>query len=306
MDSRNQEMEKELAFQAERAAKFGKIMPTPDYVFERYRKSSLPGIFPKEKLFRSLQDMQGKQILDMGCGEGELSTQLARLGARVTGIDISPELIRVAQRRAELDGVQNQTEFLVWNILEKPLPENRFDLITCSAVLHHVDIRQFLPVLWASLRPGGVAVMIEPLGLSPWLRKLRARIPVNTDASPGEHPLTRQELNHIVEVLGNARTTYYELFSRLQVFLPNRNRIDSGHPFTKAVLISLGCVDRFLLDRFQFCRSLAGEAVIVGRKENSGVIRQPGEGIAGNCTVSLLPGKDVPLVIGSRQRQQRG
>jgi 2-polyprenyl-3-methyl-5-hydroxy-6-metoxy-1,4-benzoquinol methylase len=267
MDNRTEEIQKERAFQAERARRFGEITSTPDYVFERYRRSSLPGIFPKEKLFRSFPDISGKEILDVGCGEGELSTQLAKLGAKVTGIDISPELILIAERRAELDGVQDHTEFLVWDILEKPLPQARFDFITCSAVLHHVDIRKFVPVLWSSLRPGGVAVMIEPLGLSSWLRKLRAHVPIRTDASPGEHPLTRQELNYVLEFLGDAHITYYELFSRLQVFLRNRNKIDHGHRLTKAVLISLGCLDRFLLSVLPFLSAYAGEAVIMGRKE---------------------------------------
>ena len=266
MDNRTEELKKELEFQAERAAKIESVTPTPNYVFERYRKSSLPWVFPKEMLFRSLGQLSGKEILDVGCGEGELSTQLAKLGARVTGIDISPELIEVARKRATADAVQEHTEFLVWDILEKPLPEERFDLVTCSAVLHHVDIGSFLPVLWASLKPGGIAVMIEPLGLSPWLRKLRAHVPVNTEASPGEHPLTRHELDLIVGILGNARVSYYELFSRLQVFLPNRNRIDRGHSFTKAALVCLGGVDRFLLGALPFLRKFAGEAVIVARK----------------------------------------
>lgn len=274
MDNRSEELKKELEFQAERAAKIESVTPTPDYIFERYRKSCLPWIFPKEMLFRSLGQFSGKEILDMGCGEGELSTQLAKLGARVTGIDISPELIEVARKRAAADAVQERTEFLVWDILEKPLPGERFDLLTCSAVLHHVDIGKFLPVLWASLKPGGIAVMIEPLGLSPGLRKLRAHVPVHTEASPGEHPLTPQELDLILGILEDAHIDYYELFSRLQVFLPNRNKIDRGHPFTKAALISLGCVDRFLLGILPFLRKFAGEAVIVGRKQLQGEQKQ--------------------------------
>jgi 2-polyprenyl-3-methyl-5-hydroxy-6-metoxy-1,4-benzoquinol methylase len=266
MDKRTEELQKELSFQAERAGRFGAIQPTSSHVFERYRRSPHPGVFPKERLFRSLGDIDGKSILDMGCGEGELSTQLAHLGARVTGIDISPELIDIARRRAELDGVQDRTEFFVWDILEKSLPKEAFDLITCSAVLHHVDINQFLPILWASLRPGGAAVMIEPLGLSPWLRRLRARVPVTTEVSPGEHPLTRQELNYVLKILDNPTVNYFELFSRLQVFLPNRNKIDHGHPFTKAAVLLLGGLDRTLLTMLPFLKTYAGEAVIVGRK----------------------------------------
>ena len=259
MDNRAARIQEELAFQAQRAAKIGEIGPTPDDVIERYRKNSLWWVFPKEMLFRSLQDISGKEILDMGCGEGELSTQLAKLGARVTGVDVSPELIQIAKRRAELDGVWEHTQFFVSDILESPLPENRFDIVLCFAVLHHVDIKKVLPLLWASLKPGGMAVLVEPLGLSPFLRKVRKLIPVSTDASPGERPLNRDELNFILQSFGNTRVTYYELFSRIQVLLPNWK-------YRKAVVVLLGCVDRFLLSLFPFLSAFSGEAVIVGRK----------------------------------------
>ena len=259
MDSRSEGLKEELEFQAERAAKIGPVTPTPDRIFERYRKSPSPWIFPKEMLFQSLGSIEGKEILDIGCGEGELSTQLAKLGARVTGIDISPELIDVARQRAVADQVQDRVEFLVWDILEKPLPKERFDLVTCSAVLHHVNISAFLPVLWASVKPGGKAVMIEPLGLSPFLRRLRRHVPVHTEASPGEHPLTRDELKLILSILGNTQVSYFELLARLQALLPGR--------FNRAAIVSLGGLDWLLLRAMPFLRKFAGEAVIVGVKQ---------------------------------------
>jgi 2-polyprenyl-3-methyl-5-hydroxy-6-metoxy-1,4-benzoquinol methylase len=262
----SEQMQDELAFQAKRAAKIEQIAPTPEYVIDRYKKNSLWWIFPKEMLFKTLNDPAGKDILDIGCGEGELSTQLAKLGARVTAVDISPDLIRVAKKRAQIDDVGDRMEFLVRDILEAPLPKGRFDAIVCSAVLHHVDIRKFFPVLLSGLKTDGVAIMIEPLGLSPFLRKLRNVVPLVTDASPGEHPLNKEELNFVLGSLTNVRATYYELVSRLQVFLRNRNKIDRGHPYTKAILFILGCVDRFLLRVFPFLSVMAGEVVIVGRK----------------------------------------
>ncbi|HVB34918.1 MAG TPA: glycosyltransferase [Patescibacteria group bacterium] len=100
-------------------------------------------------LFRSLGPLSGKEILDVGCGEAELSTQLARLGASVTGVDISPELVEVARQRAVADGVRD--------ILETPLPEERFDLAACSAVLRHGNERMRAePVMSAPVgRQGG-------------------------------------------------------------------------------------------------------------------------------------------------------
>src|SRR6185295_6459413 len=43
----------------------------------------------------------GKDVLDLGCGSGEVSLEAARLGARVTGLDIVPEMIDIARAEAE-------------------------------------------------------------------------------------------------------------------------------------------------------------------------------------------------------------
>ena len=266
MNNKAERVQEEIEHQARRAATIDEVRPTPDYVIERYRRNSLWWVFPKEMVFRSLQDASAKEVLDFGGGEGEISTQLARLGARVTGVDISPDLIRIATRRAELDGVRERTEFFACNILESPLPENRFDAIVCYAVLHHVDIQKVLPLLCSCLKPGGLAVIVEPLGLSPWLQKVRRLVPVARDSSPVERPLNREELNSIRQAFTDPQVTYYELLSRLQLLLPNRNKIDRGHPFTKAAMVLLGGLDRLLLTLFPFLSTYSGVVVIVGRR----------------------------------------
>ena len=59
---------------------------------------------PRER-FGLAGDLKGKKVLEVGCGEGVASVQLAYCGAVVTGIDISEQSIRVARRRAALQGV---------------------------------------------------------------------------------------------------------------------------------------------------------------------------------------------------------
>jgi 2-polyprenyl-3-methyl-5-hydroxy-6-metoxy-1,4-benzoquinol methylase len=61
--------------------------------------------FPLEYAFHLLGDVRGKSVLDLGCGSGESVVILAHLGAKVLGIDISPDLIAIAEQRLREGGV---------------------------------------------------------------------------------------------------------------------------------------------------------------------------------------------------------
>lgn len=83
------------------------------------------------------QGLFGKKVLDVGCGGGILSESMARLGADVTGIDMSPQPLKVAREHAQANGLvidyREQTiESLVAEQGEK------FDVITCMEMLEHV------------------------------------------------------------------------------------------------------------------------------------------------------------------------
>ena len=80
-------------------------------------------------------------MLELGNGMGEMTTLLARSGARVTAVDISPASSAVARRRAELHGVGDSIEFVVAAGEQLPLPDDRFDVVVGKAVLHHLDVR---------------------------------------------------------------------------------------------------------------------------------------------------------------------
>ena len=96
-------------------------------VLERYRR---PGkLYPKEYSFRLLGDLRDKTILDVGCGEGEDGMILAKLGARVTGLDVSPAAIELARQRAAVNGVSERTRFVCAPLDAADLPERSFDVI---------------------------------------------------------------------------------------------------------------------------------------------------------------------------------
>jgi 2-polyprenyl-6-hydroxyphenyl methylase/3-demethylubiquinone-9 3-methyltransferase len=102
--------------------------------------------------------LAGKTALDVGCGAGLLAEPLARLGAKVTGLDAAPELIAVAREHAERHGLE--IDYRAGDLLEL---EGQFDLITCMEVIEHVaDPVAFVSALARRLAPGGLLVLSTP------------------------------------------------------------------------------------------------------------------------------------------------
>ena len=102
--------------------------------------------------------LDGKTALDVGCGAGLLAEPLARLGARVTGLDAAPELIAVARDHAAAQGLE--IDYRTGELAEL---DGQFDLITCMEVIEHVaDPAAFVTSLARRLAPGGLLIMSTP------------------------------------------------------------------------------------------------------------------------------------------------
>src|SRR5436190_21141031 len=70
---------------------------------QRYLNPPVTTPYPLEYAYALLGDVAGKTVLDFGCGSGENSLLLARRGAEVIGVDISPALVALAERRMVLN-----------------------------------------------------------------------------------------------------------------------------------------------------------------------------------------------------------
>jgi 2-polyprenyl-6-hydroxyphenyl methylase/3-demethylubiquinone-9 3-methyltransferase len=102
--------------------------------------------------------LEGKTALDVGCGAGLLCEPLARLGARVTGIDAAPEVIAVAREHAATMGLEIDYR----NAAVEQI-DGQFDLVTSLEVIEHVaDPSAFLKSLAARLAPGGLLILSTP------------------------------------------------------------------------------------------------------------------------------------------------
>lgn len=106
----------------------------------------------------------GCRALELGCGTGVFLERVARSGARIAGIDLSPDLLARAALR--LAGVASVT-LTLGNAEQAPYPDASFDAVYGSSILHHLDLVAALREASRVLRPGGRAVFAEPNILNP-------------------------------------------------------------------------------------------------------------------------------------------
>ncbi len=104
------------------------------------------------------QPLAGLEVLDIGCGGGLLCEPLTRLGARVTGIDVTQKAIEVADWHAEQSGLA--IEYRCSTAEDLAATECRFDLIVNMEVVEHVaDVDHFMEASCTLVKPGGAMAM---------------------------------------------------------------------------------------------------------------------------------------------------
>ena len=100
-----------------------------------------------------------RRVLDIGCGAGYGSAELANTATSVTAVDISPEAIALAQSSYAAPNLQ----FLAASATSIPFPDSSFDLITCFEVIEHIhDWPALLNEAHRLLSPGGQFIVSTP------------------------------------------------------------------------------------------------------------------------------------------------
>ena len=110
-----------------------------------------------------IKSFQGKVVIDVGCGTGDLVREITLKGARVMGIDQADMIGKARQR----EKAGNET-YLSGKAEDLPLKDSFADLVTFFASLHHVPeamMERALREARRVLRNGGLVVCLEPVGV---------------------------------------------------------------------------------------------------------------------------------------------
>jgi 2-polyprenyl-3-methyl-5-hydroxy-6-metoxy-1,4-benzoquinol methylase len=113
-------------------------------------------------LRRWIHDARGKRVLDVGCGVGRWSRMMARGGADVTGVDLSPTMVEEARSRTSEAGLTGT--FIASDLAHLDLGQ-QFDRIIGVTVLQHIlddsNLETAIGNLALHLAPGGRMVLLE-------------------------------------------------------------------------------------------------------------------------------------------------
>lgn len=157
-----------------------------------------------EKCFnKQLGIVKDKKILDIGSGFGNAAFNLAIRGATVTSIDISPELIKGCNYRANKNGLT--VNFQLMDAGNLKFEDNCFDVILGFRTIHHLqNIEEFFLKALRCLKPGGFILLIEPQKFNPFVEIGRKFIKNDEkDRTPTEHPLVPRDIKILKKTFGN-------------------------------------------------------------------------------------------------------
>jgi 2-polyprenyl-3-methyl-5-hydroxy-6-metoxy-1,4-benzoquinol methylase len=241
------------------------VKPVDPLALDRYGSLVPRRWFKEEFRFHVLQNLHGKRLLDVGCGDGRNSVLLAILGAQVTGIDISPRSIELAKKKAEVNRVQNVTKFICAPIEKAVIPPGSFDVIWGDAFLHHVinnlDTVLSRLMLWAA--PGALMMFSEPVNFNNTLRRLRFKLPIVTEATPDERPLEPTEIEIVRRFLPDLQIRFYAFLNRLERYVLLNHNYERSSALRRAVANALALFDYGWLS-LPILKNMGGCAVFYG------------------------------------------
>lgn len=206
-------------------------------------------------LLDNLPKKQQLKILDLGCGTGGFLNKLKKKYQNVTGIDISPEMLKIARKKySHLSG--NLIEGTAENL---PFKKNSLDVVFIRGALHHFqNPRQSLQEICRVLKKGGLLIFLEPCSdffILRLLRKLIFKFKSKKFLSQ-HHSFTKKEIEDLLFAADFKVKSYqrlgllaYPLCARPDIF-----PLITSFPSLKYLVSFLIKVDEFIIKFLFFNR----------------------------------------------------
>lgn len=198
-----------------------KIANVAEKIWGHSKKAGRERVLRRIKLMVEWGDINStSRTLELGAGTGEFTRYLAKTGTELTAVDISADLLAMAQKKIEsFENVQ----FVVDDAEQlSALADNYFTNIVGNAVLHHLDHSIALRTCWRKLQKGGSIFFTEPNMLNPqvalqknisWLKRL-------VGDSPDETAFFRWQIKKVLKQIGY-RDIIVRNFDFLHPLLPD-------------------------------------------------------------------------------------
>ncbi|GAX60425.1 methyltransferase type 11 [Candidatus Scalindua japonica] len=164
------------------------------------------------------ESLNGKKVLECGCGTGFFTTLLAKIGAEVWCFDLSSKCVDLTKKRAELNKTGDKINARVASFENMDYEDESFDIVLGKNILHHIpDIDAAGKQIRRILKTGGKAVFYELNASNPILIFFRNHIIGKTRLIPklgthDEHPLTADEVEKLSRIFNHRCKISYPKF----------------------------------------------------------------------------------------------
>ena len=165
----------DLAITTQPVGSPGFFQQLDDYRYDKL--NYLPGLV-------DFSSFQGKKVLEVGCGAGIDLVRFARVGANVTGIDLSKTAIDLARRNIEQNGLT--ADLFVMNGEAMQFHDDSFDVVYAHGVLQYTaDTKKMIAEIHRVLKPEGEAILMV-YNRNSWLNLIRAvtNVPLEHEDAP--------------------------------------------------------------------------------------------------------------------------
>lgn len=244
---------------------------------EHYCIEHFCAVTSPETLFslKHISPIEGKKILDIGCGCGEAALYFIRSGAFVDAMDISSGALDILRQRAQRFAFTQRLRIIKSPAEHLPQQSEFYDNVYGYGILHHVDIEKTIREVHRVLKPGGKAVFIEPLSYNPAIKVYRW---ICRDLrSPMEKPVRYEDISGIRRIFSKCEQKEFQLTTILIFLLfffsgvnPNKVRywkkIIYDADKYKEMFRLLSCIDSVILRVFPSLKRFCWNVVLVLEK----------------------------------------